>query len=90
MNGELNYFQRLLMPRPAFPQMKDDTMPPDRNQLLTVADVLNVTGFKSRTTLYRRARNGSFPCPCHIGAGKIRWRSGDVEDWLNSLQTRRY
>ena len=65
-------------------------MPPDRNQLLTVADVLNVTGFKSRTTLYRRARSGSFPCPCHIGSGKIRWRSGDVEDWLNGLQPRRY
>ena len=65
-------------------------MPPDRHQLLTVTDVLNVTGFKSRTTLYRRARSGGFPCPCNIGAGKIRWRSGDVEDWLNSLQTRRY
>lgn len=44
-------------------------MPPDRNRLLTVVDVLNVTGFKSRTTLYRRARNGSFPSPClSIGA----------------------
>lgn len=52
-------------------------MPADRQQLLTVTDVLNVTGFKSRTTLYRRARSGGFPCPCHIGAGKIRWRSGD-------------
>jgi prophage regulatory protein len=65
-------------------------MPPDRHQLLTVTDVLNVTGFKSRTTLYRRARSGDFPCPCSIGAGKIRWRSGDIEDWLNGLQTRRY
>jgi prophage regulatory protein len=62
----------------------------NRDQLLTVTDVLHVTGFKSRTTLYRRARDGGFPCPCHIGAGKIRWRSGDVEDWLNSLQLRRY
>jgi predicted DNA-binding transcriptional regulator AlpA len=44
-------------------------MPPDRDQLLTVSDVLHVTGFKSRTTLYRRARSGDFPCPCHIGAG---------------------
>lgn len=65
-------------------------MPPDRDQLLTVAEVLKITGFKSRTTLYRRARNGRFPCPCHIGAGKIRWRSGDVEGWLSSLQPRRY
>jgi len=62
----------------------------NREQLLTVTDVLNVTGFKSRTTLYRRARSGTFPCPCNIGAGKIRWRSGDIEDWLNGLQTRRY
>ena len=61
-----------------------------REHLLTAIDVLHVTGFKSRTTLYRRARDGSFPCPCHIGAGKIRWRSGDIEDWLNKLPTRRY
>lgn len=32
-------------------------MPLNREQLLTVTDVLNVTGFKSRTTLYRRARS---------------------------------
>lgn len=67
-------------------------MPPNRQQLLTVTDVLNVTGFKSRTTLYRRAKavNGEFPKPVSIGAGKIRWRSSDLEDWLNSLPTRRY
>ena len=61
-----------------------------REHLLTAIDVLHVTGFKSRTTLYRRARDGSFPCPCHIGAGKIRWRYGDIEDWLNKLPIRRY
>jgi len=71
-------------------ESEKDAVLSNRDQLLTVADVLNVTGFKSRTTLYRRARSGSFPCPCHIGAGKIRWRSGDVEDWLNALQQRRY
>jgi prophage regulatory protein len=65
-------------------------MPTDRDQLLTVADVLKLTRFKSRTTLYRRVRKGNFPSPCHIGGGSIRWRSGDVEDWLNSLQPRRY
>jgi len=71
-------------------ESEKDAVLSNRDQLLTVADVLNVTGFKSRTTLYRRARSGSFPGPCHIGAGKIRWRSGDVEDWLNALQQRRY
>jgi prophage regulatory protein len=71
---------------------KDNAMLPDRDQLLTAIDVLHVTGFKSRTTLYRRAKavNGDFPKPVSIGAGKIRWRSRDIEDWLNSLPTRRY
>ena len=61
-----------------------------RDHLLTTYDVLRVTGFKSRTTLYRRARSGDFPCPRHIGSGKIRWRSGDIEDWLTKLPARRY
>lgn len=71
---------------------KDNAMPSNRDQLLTAVDVLLVTGFKSRTTLYRRAKavSGDFPKPVSIGAGKIRWRSRDIEDWLNSLPTRRY
>ncbi len=56
-------------------------MPPNRDQLLTVSDVLNVTGFKSRTTLYRRARSGDFPCPCSIGVngGRIPGQCGGVK-----------
>lgn len=75
-----------------FDAQKANAMPPDRDQLLTAIDVLHVTGFKSRTTLYRRAKavNGDFPKPVSIGAGKIRWRSSDIEDWLNNLPTRRY
>ncbi|MBN8820015.1 MAG: AlpA family phage regulatory protein [Sphingomonas sp.] len=38
-----------------------------------------VSSGKSRPTLYRRAQSGNFPPPCNIGAGKIRWRSGDIE-----------
>jgi prophage regulatory protein len=58
--------------------------------LLTAKDVLALTGFKSRTTLYRRARQGRFPSPCTLGANKIRWRASDIHDWMNSLPVRRY
>jgi len=75
-----------------FNAQKDNAMPPNREELLTAIDVLRVTGFKSRTTLYRRAKavNGDFPKPVSIGAGKIRWRSSEIEGWLNSLPVRRY
>jgi prophage regulatory protein len=58
--------------------------------LLTVKDVLLLTGYKHRTTLYRLVRKGLFPNPCAISARQIRWRAEDVMAWLNSLPTRRY
>jgi prophage regulatory protein len=58
--------------------------------LLTVKDVLVLTGYKSRTTLYRLVRRGQFPNPCAINARQIRWRADDVAAWQNSLPTRRY
>lgn len=64
--------------------------PNERQLLLTIGDVLAVTGYKSRSSLYRLMKQGRCPCPVSIGGNQIRWRSGDIEDWLNSLQTRRY
>jgi len=58
--------------------------------LLTVKDVLVLTGYKSRTTLYRLVRKGVFPNPCAINQRQIRWRAEDVVAWQNSLPTRRY
>lgn len=52
-------------------------MLPDRHQLWTVEDVSP-----------RAERR--LPLPLPYRWGDIRWRSGDIEDWLNGLQTRRY
>lgn len=50
-------------------------MPPHRDQLLTVTDVLHVTGFKSRTTLCRRAQRGlSLPLPYRRGQDPLALR----------------
>ncbi len=53
--------------------------------LLTMRDVLEITKIKSRTTVYRRIRQDSFPKPCRIGLGRIRWRHYDVAQWVKSL-----
>jgi prophage regulatory protein len=57
----------------------------ERTQLLTVSDVLGLTGYKSRSSLYRLMDKKMIPNPISIGGGRIRWRSGDIEDWLKSL-----
>lgn len=49
-----------------------------------------MTGYKSRTSLYRLMQKGRCPHPVVIGGNRIRWRSGDIEDWLQSLPTRHY
>ena len=62
----------------------------DRAKLLTAHDVLVMTGYRSRTTLYRLMKKGICPKPVLIGGDRIRWRAGDIEDWLSSLRTAEY
>lgn len=58
--------------------------------LLTCAEVMNLTGIRSRTTVWRRIRQETFPAPLEIGSGRIRWRTTDISAWIDSLPVRRY
>ena len=62
----------------------------EQNSLLRIGDVLLMTGYKSHSSLYRLIKQQKCPNPIVIGGNQIRWRSGDIEDWLNNLPTRRY
>ena len=57
--------------------------------LLTQRQVLAMTGYRSRTSLYRRTKAGTFPKPTQIPAGGIRWRKSELLNWIRSLQLRR-
>lgn len=46
-----------------------------------------ITG-KSRSSIYRDIRAGTFPQPVKIGPRSVAWKSGDVEAWLTSRPTR--
>jgi prophage regulatory protein len=59
-------------------------------QLLTCQEVLRLTGIRSRSTIWRRIQKGRFPAPVDLGAGRIRWRSSDIAEWIGSLPLRRY
>ena len=50
-------------------------------------EVIEITGL-SRTTIWRRERDGSFPPPIRLGGGHTRavgWREQDIYDWIDRL-----
>jgi prophage regulatory protein len=57
------------------------------NTLLTMRQVMQIAGFKSRTTIYRHVRAGCMPQPCQVGLGRIRWRESDIAAWIAQLPT---
>jgi prophage regulatory protein len=58
--------------------------------LLTVGDVLAMTGYRSRTTLWRKVRAGGFPPPRKDGPTSVRWRASDIQRWIDGLPVHTY
>ena len=56
--------------------------------LLTTKDVLKITGFRNRVSLWRKSRNENdpFPRPLKDGHHFTRWRQSDIEKWMNDLE----
>jgi prophage regulatory protein len=65
--------------------MTSDTTP----EMLRVSDVLKRTGM-SRTSLYRKLREGTFPAPFELGSNAIGWPAPLVADWIASRPRRTY
>ncbi len=60
------------------------------DRLLTVSQVLKLTGYKSRSTLWRRVKAGKFPPPKALSTNSTRWSSNDVNEWIRSLPSVAY
>lgn len=54
-------------------------------RLLRLADVSAQVGL-SRSTIYKRMDEGTFPRPMDLGPNVVRWRSTDIASWINSLE----
>ena len=53
------------------------------DRLLTRQEVEARTAL-SRTSIYRKMREGSFPEPLQIGARAVRWRASEIEEFIAS------
>ncbi|SEL57322.1 helix-turn-helix transcriptional regulator [Nonomuraea pusilla] len=58
-----------------------------RNELLTVAQVLDELGGVSRRTFYRWRETGKAPKGIRLPNGELRIYRSDLEAWLESLRS---
>ncbi|NJB92142.1 helix-turn-helix transcriptional regulator [Xanthomonas arboricola] len=57
------------------------TPPTTIQRLLRLRDVLERVGM-SKSTLYSRIRDKTFPQPLHLGTSSV-WVESEVTDWIN-------
>lgn len=53
-------------------------------RMVSVKEVMAVTGL-SRTTLWRRVRQGTFPIPRQLGPRRFAWLNNELNEFLNDL-----
>ena len=58
-------------------------MSTDQDVLLTRREVERRTGL-SRSTIYRKMRDGTFPVPLKISERAVRWRESDIRAYVDS------
>jgi prophage regulatory protein len=52
------------------------------NAFLRLPQVKARTGL-SRSSIYQRAAEGTFPRPVHLGARAVGWVEADIEEWIS-------
>ncbi|UXA66064.1 MULTISPECIES: helix-turn-helix transcriptional regulator [Xanthomonas] len=57
------------------------TTPTNTQRLLRLPDVLDRVGM-SKSTLYSRIRDKTFPQPLHLGTSSV-WVESEVTEWIN-------
>ena len=56
---------------------------PTTDRLLSLSEVKCRSGL-SRSSLYRKMRDGSFPEPLKVGLRSVRWPQAEIEAWVAS------
>lgn len=59
-----------------------------KDVLLRADQVLQLTGFKNRVSLWRKSRNDQdpFPKPYKYGGHFTRWKLSEIEHWMDNLE----
>ncbi len=53
------------------------------NSVLRMPQVMVVTGL-SRTSIWRRLKEGDFPRPIRLGPNAVGWKLRDIELWIET------
>ena len=66
--------------------MTTDNFP---EKLLTYGDVQEITGIKSRITLWKKSKddNDTFPKAYKVGNHFTRWKLSEILNWMDHLET---
>lgn len=56
--------------------------------ILRLSDVTKLTNI-SRSGIYLKVSNGSFPAPISLGGRAIGWLESELEEWINQQIKRR-
>lgn len=56
------------------------------NRYLPFREVSQLTGGKSRSTIWRWVNSGLFPKPYQIGPNSVGWKESELSEWLESQQ----
>ena len=57
-------------------------------ELLKLKEVLKIVPV-SKTTWYLGVKEGRYPQPVKIGLKAVAWRKQDIDDYINSLSTKK-
>jgi len=57
--------------------------PKDPRVLLRLREICEIVGL-SRSSIYKAIQERRFPKPVHAGVRAVRWRSRDIDLWLNA------
>jgi prophage regulatory protein len=60
------------------------------DRLLSTRDVLSITGYRSRTTLWRKVRDRLFPAPVKLNGVTLRWREAEIREWIADSPVQSY
>jgi prophage regulatory protein len=53
--------------------------------MIRLPELLEITGV-SAATIWRWAKEGTFPAPVKLGPNSVGWRASVVRDWIDSRQ----
>ncbi len=57
-------------------------------RLLSLPEVVRITGI-ARATIYKKINDGTFPKPLRISLTCVRWRSDEIDRWVDKLTNER-